>query len=299
MQQRLETMVDQDEEKIELALEYLFLMTRDPDLVEISTGWRRTFAYDNGPRVAKSALTADDFERYFDPGLKESIEQSWGGLLTTSVDEIRNAIEAKKRQDQQAKQESYPFNQPDALFIDMDFWARSATWTDEEAVMLSLDRHPLPPYLESIKNVSDNELQECLIAQHFFDRIALVEAAKKAGQISSTGKSIDFVNWFERMEFETSEELINKVRHFQGKPAGSAARKSVNLSDQQENTLLKLVAAMAVRGYSFDPSKHRNQATADIRSDLELLGLELDDKTVLKWLRAATDLIHKDFWKTD
>ena len=165
--------------------------------------------------------------------------------------------------------------------------------------MLSLSRHPLPQYLESIKKVSGSDLQECFIAQQFFDRLALVKAAKEAGQISQAGKSIDFVTWFERMEFNNSDELIDKVQHFQDEPKTISARQSLNLSDQQKQTLLKIVAAMAVRGTSFDPSKPRNQATTDIRSDLELLGLQLDDKTILKWLRAATDLIDRDYWRID
>lgn len=49
-----------------------------------------------------------------------------------------------------------------------------------------------------------------------------------------------------------------------------------------------MVAAMAVRGYSFEPESSRNSATKDIQSDLDHLGVGLDQKTILKWLREAT-----------
>lgn len=59
----------------------------------------------------------------------------------------------------------------------------------------------------------------------------------------------------------------------------------------EKTTLLKLVAAMAVMGYAFKPDAARNDATKDIQSDLDKLGLGLDSKTILKWLREACDTI--------
>ena len=66
------------------------------------------------------------------------------------------------------------------------------------------------------------------------------------------------------------------------------------VSDQETETLYKLIAAMAVKGYAFAPDAKRNQATADIQSDLDQLGISLDQKTILKWVRIACDVIPKD-----
>ena len=81
----------------------------------------------------------------------------------------------------------------------------------------------------------------------------------------------------------------------------NTATKSKNIlqkeiSPQERETLLKLVATMAVKGYRFDPNSKRNDATADIRNDLELIGFSMDDKTILKWLRVAADLVGNDYW---
>jgi len=64
--------------------------------------------------------------------------------------------------------------------------------------------------------------------------------------------------------------------------------------DQETETLLKLIAAMAIKGYMFKPEAKRNTATADIQSDLDQLGISLDQKTILKWLRIACDVVPKD-----
>jgi hypothetical protein len=66
------------------------------------------------------------------------------------------------------------------------------------------------------------------------------------------------------------------------------------VSDQETATLYKLIAAMAIKGYMFVPDAKRNQATADIQSDLDQLGISLDQKTILKWVRIACDIVPKD-----
>jgi len=74
----------------------------------------------------------------------------------------------------------------------------------------------------------------------------------------------------------------------------TSAQLSSSLTDKETETLYKLIAAMAIRGYAFEPDAKRNQATADIRSDLDLLGISLDQKTILKWVRIACDVVPKD-----
>ena len=63
------------------------------------------------------------------------------------------------------------------------------------------------------------------------------------------------------------------------------------LTERERQTLLKLIAAMAIRGYKFDQTAKRNEATRDIQNDLDHLGISLDQKTILKWLREACSLI--------
>jgi len=51
---------------------------------------------------------------------------------------------------------------------------------------------------------------------------------------------------------------------------------------------------MAIAGYKFDQDAKRNQATSDIQSDLDQLGIPLDQRTILKWLREACEIIPKN-----
>lgn len=59
------------------------------------------------------------------------------------------------------------------------------------------------------------------------------------------------------------------------------------LGRREVDSLLKLVIAMAIRGYGHRPEAARSEATARIVQDLEALGIPLDPATVRKWLREA------------
>lgn len=67
------------------------------------------------------------------------------------------------------------------------------------------------------------------------------------------------------------------------------------ISENEKKSLLKLVAAMSIEGYRFNPNNTKNAAIADIASDLEKLGIPLDKKTIRKWLRESSELIAKEY----
>jgi hypothetical protein len=70
------------------------------------------------------------------------------------------------------------------------------------------------------------------------------------------------------------------------------------LGSRERDSLLKLVIGMAVAGYKFDPEAAKNQATAEIASDLERLGMSMHSDTVRKWLGEAAVHLPQG-WKDD
>jgi hypothetical protein len=59
-------------------------------------------------------------------------------------------------------------------------------------------------------------------------------------------------------------------------------------------SLRKLAIGMATKHYRIDPANPRNTATRRIRDDLALVGISLDDQTILNRLREAAELLPKD-----
>lgn len=61
------------------------------------------------------------------------------------------------------------------------------------------------------------------------------------------------------------------------------------LLTKERETALKLIITMAKEKYGYDPRATRNEATAEIVDDLELLGLSLDPDTVRRWLKEGAE----------
>jgi len=73
-----------------------------------------------------------------------------------------------------------------------------------------------------------------------------------------------------------------------------ASESEKSLGTKERDSLLKLVGGMAVRGYSFDPRQSRNDATSEIRDDLQALGLGMNDDTIRKYVKQGAELIPRD-----
>ncbi len=64
-----------------------------------------------------------------------------------------------------------------------------------------------------------------------------------------------------------------------------------------KETLLKMIIAMAVHKYKFNPDAMRNNATANIKTALLNVGLSLDEEIILKYLREAASLVPNEKWE--
>jgi len=65
-------------------------------------------------------------------------------------------------------------------------------------------------------------------------------------------------------------------------------------SNREKQSLLKLVIGMAQGGYRFDPKPARSRTTKEITDDLKNAGVPLDEDTIRKFLRQASELLPAD-----
>ena len=179
---------------------------------------------------------------------------------------------------------------------DYKFWARKSIWTPDEAALLSLGFVPTDSVVGMFEKLDDQSSLKCLLLKEFSERFNLIIDANRSGELNADGNPVDLLKWFIRLEFELPKGLAETVFRIQTterfeKPSGV---QESQYSDREKQTLLKLVAAMAVGGYGFNPASSRNPATKDIQSDLDQLGIGLDQKTILKWLREAANNLPDD-----
>jgi hypothetical protein len=64
--------------------------------------------------------------------------------------------------------------------------------------------------------------------------------------------------------------------------------KAESLSQKERHTMLKLIVAMAIRGYKYDPDSTNNgKAIGEIQEDLDIKGIPLSDDTIRNYLKEA------------
>ncbi len=71
----------------------------------------------------------------------------------------------------------------------------------------------------------------------------------------------------------------------ESKPTAQIKTNKYELSTKDTNTLFKLIAGMATKGYGYDPESSKNPATSDIQTDTGVTA-----KTAKKWIDKAIEI---------
>lgn len=81
-----------------------------------------------------------------------------------------------------------------------------------------------------------------------------------------------------------------ELRAYKMSIEAESAKASKPLATLERTTMLKLVMGMAVGFYGYDPAKSRNPTIPEIKSDLALKGVKIDEGTIRKYLDEAKAL---------
>ena len=73
------------------------------------------------------------------------------------------------------------------------------------------------------------------------------------------------------------------------------AKEAISPNAKAQESLMKMVIAMAIDAYGFDPNDKRSPIPAEIVGHVEELGLSIDVDTVWKWLREGAALLPQDY----
>ena len=141
--------------------------------------------------------------------------------------------------------------------------------------------------LKLMQNIANNNIgaaeAEEWLSQHKEDRKRFLENKKSRPASESHypagGLPVDSVLVVRTDALRKLEESINDTPANADKP----------LTNIERDSLLKLVIGMAIQGYNYDPTAKKNSAVAEIAADLSLLGLQLGDDTIRKYLKQGNE----------
>jgi hypothetical protein len=126
---------------------------------------------------------------------------------------------------------------------------------------------------------------------------AMFDAEKRAHQ--STQEILkqqreELISWAKEQHAQALElgmsavaDRDSRIRELEDQISKVPAKTERALSTRERTSLLTLVIGMAMKGYSYDPAATRNAAVPEIASDLNELGLSLDQDTIRKFLNES------------
>jgi hypothetical protein len=197
-----------------------------------------------------------------------------------------------------------------------DHWCKAAYWNTAEAAALLIARDPT----KLDQNASRNETKGSDTLRAFLALHELISRAVTAKQIDFSKGPGGYIAWAKRNRIDVPAALEDAVRNHghqvddwkgicdrqaveigelkaklaaqegAGEKSGSA-KDTGRIGTRERESLLKLVLAMAIKGYVYDPKAGRNSAIREIAGDLQQLGIPLDEDTVRKYLNEARDLL--------
>lgn len=189
-----------------------------------------------------------------------------------------------------------------SLRADFSYWRTMPELTLHEALMLSVGLEPTIFSERRLGELSNRKPQKSLWSalEYLLARRQVFRRfypMGPAGYMSMTFPALERA--IETFGIKLDREFRDALatRSSRQEPACGPDASSKNMSNQERDTLLKLIAAMACEQYSFDPRKQRSDALKNIQEDLERTGISMDQKTVRKWVRLAVDLIPKTYWE--
>jgi len=227
----------------------------------------------------------------------DEIQKEWHAWLKSEIYELKLQVPSWK---------SVGFGHPDFI-ADFDYWAQMDKLSLEEALLLSVGVDPKHYDKDKLaKSISDRHPERFKETIQFLIKRREVFARKfPFGVTGHMRVSLLFLKeWFD----EIGMIIHPSFRDFLDRRCASKIvdsepklddRKQVNdqeLAITERETVLKLIAAMDCEGHRYDPNALRNSATKDIQDDVAKIGYSVDQRTVLKWLRLATQEIDEDYW---
>lgn len=185
---------------------------------------------------------------------------------------------------------AYGFGHPN-FRADFDYWAKMPNLTLMEASLLSVGTDPKfldQDELYKLKKKKPDTLWASL--RFLLERYELLFRVFPSSPMGkgpmATGH---FYEWVKEVDLDIHPGFRMALgRHFDGtvRPTSTA-----ETTPSEKVSLLKMIAAMAIEQYGYDPSAQKNDAVKALCDDLDELGIGLDPKTIRKWLKEACALI--------
>lgn len=267
----------------------------DRNLVDNTLNWGEHIYYDgDGNRTTP----------YFaDEDTRTAIEDEHTRLINLSKEALAAEYEELRDRKLAEQEESQWYNRP-SYKADFVYWSKMPFWTIEEGLILTTGRDPAQVSKEKV----DKKSSGYTLAEFLRSTVELANRNISVGRLNPQNSPHDFLSWAKESQISCSvpDALQSAVETFGAAPPASAntesdfdtssiqTRKATNPDPRYVRTLQKMIIAMAVDCYGFNPSDNRSGVVNDIANALASVGLSVSEDTIRSALKKAAKHLPSD-----
>ena len=210
---------------------------------------------------------------------------------------------------------SHRFNGLEALASAevFEFYSRAEYWSLGEAAALINERNPKVITHDHIEN--DNS--RTAISKALKGTLELLDRAERIGTLNRLNRPLDLIQWTMLKDIQMPSRLVEltlaRGKNFYDiqaentklkaeitqlellltpKPISEIKQQTEKpIGTRERSTLLKLFIGLALSNYGLDPKSSDQIKATEIKSDLDLKGINFDDGTIRKYLDEAKQLL--------
>jgi hypothetical protein len=214
-----------------------------------------------------------------------------------------------EQEERGAEDESLFFNQPEAN-TNYKIWSTIESFTIEEIISLSLGKDPEIVNMNSLSHISN----QSPFYKTYLDRKIRLKKLAKRKKISFPCPleiALDLLELLDIPFSEEAKEIMTQKNVAYREKLNREVRlenelldlkreieelKSKKMHPKMQESLLKMIAGMAVGAYSAKPERlSRNTLAREITEDMAKVGLRLDEDTIRKYITMSYELIPSEF----
>ena len=236
------------------------------------------------------ALDEPDFRRIaaFAAGSDIASDLNWHALLPVDLNVLKRRLPPRI---------AYGFGHP-AFAPDYQYWSSMPKLSLHEATLLSVGAKPDFITRQELNQIAAGQMPIrwaalAYLAQRYRELFRIFPSGETTKRPMATHAFYDKATAADIQIHPLFEEALARPTP----DAKSKKRPTSEIKTIEMDSLLKLIAGMAVEQYGFDPTASRSPAIQNISSDLDGLGISLDQKTIRKWVKKSCELIDQSYFK--
>lgn len=233
---------------------------------------------------AKAELSKDNFDEIFvEPVNFFRWVESQGYSLTYSV---KSNVEHRERDTRIKCYKNHTISKEEVCSL-----MREPLWPVSYAIMYLHGFRPVKQYAsgyyvkDSNSGIVSSDDEMSLTNRYLYDSAKLNEI-KIYRDAPDKVKPREFMNWASGFDMGFSNQIT-----------AEPIKDMSSMKSKEKETLLKILLGLALTNYEFNPQASRNSTAREIKDDLLLHGISVDEDTVRKWLNESKEHLPDDWNK--